>query len=223
LLLLADDTDSPAAEITNRTHVNTMTHLNAHGGARRLRLPSFLVIAMLAGTLVLTACDATVTPLDDTTASIEVLTAESRSNAITSAQVNRLLAAARGATARYHDVEAAEDDEFVQFTPCVEDETKGGMGYHWVNFGNVVPPHLLDVTSPQALVYEPMKNGRKRLVAIEYIVPYALSDTPPMLFGQHFQPAPPGWALHVWIWKNNPSGMFAGYNPNVSCQYSQGS
>jgi hypothetical protein len=25
------------------------------------------------------------------------------------------------------------------------------------------------------------------------------------------------WALHVWVWKHNPSGMFADWNPQVSC------
>jgi hypothetical protein len=27
------------------------------------------------------------------------------------------------------------------------------------------------------------------------------------------------WALHVWLWKHNPSGMFADWNPNVTCKY----
>ena len=29
---------------------------------------------------------------------------------------------------------------------------------------------------------------------------------------------PPFWALHIWIWKYNPSGLFAPYNPHVSCE-----
>jgi hypothetical protein len=27
------------------------------------------------------------------------------------------------------------------------------------------------------------------------------------------------WALHVWLWKHNPSGLFADWNPNVSCEF----
>ena len=25
------------------------------------------------------------------------------------------------------------------------------------------------------------------------------------------------WALHIWAWRPNPSGMFAMWNPRVSC------
>ena len=44
---------------------------------------------------------------------------------------------------------------------------------------------------------------------------------PPVLFGQHFHLNPVAgiWALHVWLWKHNPSGMFDDWNPNVTCDY----
>jgi hypothetical protein len=29
----------------------------------------------------------------------------------------------------------------------------------------------------------------------------------------------PHYQLHVWVWKNNPLGMYFPFNPNVSCQY----
>jgi len=29
----------------------------------------------------------------------------------------------------------------------------------------------------------------------------------------------PFYALHTWIWNSNPSGMFASYNPTVSCPW----
>jgi hypothetical protein len=29
---------------------------------------------------------------------------------------------------------------------------------------------------------------------------------------------PAFYELHVWAWKNNPSGMFTDWNPNVSCE-----
>jgi hypothetical protein len=43
------------------------------------------------------------------------------------------------------------------------------------------------------------------LVAVEYIV---------IDVGQ---PAPTHWSLHVWLWKDNPNGLFAAFNPDVSC------
>ena len=49
--------------------------------------------------------------------------------------------------------------------------------------------------------------------------------TTPMLFGQMFMDSgfpnryqlPQFYALHVWLWKANPSGLFKPFNPNVSC------
>ena len=46
-----------------------------------------------------------------------------------------------------------------------------------------------------------------------------------MLFGQMFMDSgfpnryeiPQFYALHVWLWKFNPSGLFKPFNPNVSC------
>ena len=54
---------------------------------------------------------------------------------------------------------------------------------------------------------------------------YIVVTPTPQLFGQTFQGPMPGhlpgmpwhWDLHVWVWANNPSGMFAQWNPAVSC------
>jgi hypothetical protein len=82
---------------------------------------------------------------------------------------------------------------------------------------------------PKRFVYEPMPNGRLRLVALEYIVFQAAWDaehsSPPELFGHTFMlvPAPNRFGipafyqLHAWIWKDNPSGMFEMWNPRVHC------
>jgi hypothetical protein len=75
-----------------------------------------------------------------------------------------------------------------------------------------------------------------KLVAVEYVV---LADgwdsrhkapdgsvTPPMLMGQLFNyvsapnryELPAFYELHVWAWKSNPDGVFADWNPRVSCE-----
>lgn len=54
---------------------------------------------------------------------------------------------------------------------------------------------------------------------------YTVVTPRPQLFGQTFQGPMPGhvpgmpwhWDLHVWVWPNNPSGMFAQWNPALSC------
>jgi len=59
-------------------------------------------------------------------------------------------------------------------------------------------------------------------VAVEYIIPYTFHSRdaePPVLFGQKFAQVDAFqlWGLHAWVWKNNPSGIFAPWNPSVNC------
>lgn len=139
------------------------------------------------------------------------------------------LAALRLATARYHRVEAALADGYLAPPPtaCVA-APPGGMGLHYVK-----PAHMdlsIDPTRPEAILYEPMENGDLRLVAAEFLVHGdawdAVNAGAPTFAGIPFDPptdraaaAPPGpfYTLHVWIWKENPSGMFAPFNPRVTC------
>lgn len=134
----------------------------------------------------------------------------------------------RGATAPYHQVANAQAAGYAKFLGCIDEPGKGGMGIHFVN-GDFVGDTVLDPQRPEALVYEPGENGQLKLVALEYIVFQAAwdaqSSTPPMLFGQTFNLVgspnryglPAFYELHVWAWKNNPSGMFYEWNPDVSC------
>ncbi len=141
------------------------------------------------------------------------------------ADVNRNLAALRRLTAPFHDITAAEAAGWnVQLTGCMENPPAGGMGYHYANTALI--DGTAEVRRPQLLLYEPEKNGRMRLVAVEYIIPYSfLPETAPApkLFGQEFHKnaAFQLWGLHAWVWEHNPSGMFADWNPRVSCKYAK--
>src|SRR5712675_448966 len=55
-----------------------------------------------------------------------------------------------------------------QFLGCVSGPDHGAMGVHYVN-GPLVVDGLIDVSRPEALIYEPL-NGRLRLVGVEFIV-----------------------------------------------------
>ncbi len=142
------------------------------------------------------------------------------------------LADARRATARFHDLEVAQAAghtvvvQDVFGATCIAQPGEGAMGVHYLN------PALVDdavsATSPEALVYEPRKHGRLKLVALEYLVFQEAWDAthsePPSLFGEEFMlnngsryGLPPFYAHHAWIWKHNPSGMFAPWNPRVHC------
>ena len=139
-----------------------------------------------------------------------------------SGDVQRQIAQLRAATAPFHDFDAAVEAGWgTQITGCFSDPVLGGMGYH---FGNVaLIDGTVDALEPELLLYEPTRNGRLRFVAVEYIVPYGAwtSAEPPTLYGQSFHrnDAFEIWVLHVWHFRDNPSGIFADWNPRVSCQY----
>jgi hypothetical protein len=140
---------------------------------------------------------------------------------------------ARDATAIYNDPTAALAGGYELLTDaaglaCIEQPGAGAMGIHYVK-GALIQAGTLDAARPQALVYEREASGRLHLVALEYVVFQAAWDAthsaPPTLFGQQFMltPAgnrfglPPFYALHAWVWKRNPSGLFSMWNPRVRC------
>lgn len=134
------------------------------------------------------------------------------------------LAAVRAATARFHRFEVADEEEydFLFLNTCMVDGSEddlGGMGYHYVNLG-LLEDDEVSLATPEAVLYEPGPDGQLRLVALEYVIPKAewTQSNPPVLLGQEFTlNAFDLWALHVWVWKHNPSGMYADWNPNVNC------
>ena len=139
-----------------------------------------------------------------------------------SGDTRRDIARLRQQTAQFNRFEAAVEAGWSEPIPgCFADPQLGGMGFH---FGN---PDLIDgtvdVLEPELLVYEPQKNGRLRLVAVEYIVDFDdwTSSEPPELYGQSFHRNELFgiWVLHVWHMRENPQGIFTDWNPKVSCQY----
>lgn len=135
--------------------------------------------------------------------------------------LGRQLAAASLATAAYQDIEMAEADGYASTMGelgCHQSPGVGGMGVHYLDAS--LMDGVVSATAPEALVYELDHNGDiAGLVAHEYIVPVDAwtSDTPPTLFGQEFTQhlVLPIWKLHAWIWKDNPTGTFADWNPKV--------
>lgn len=122
------------------------------------------------------------------------------------------LARVRAATAPFHDVDAAIADGRGLLERCFSSDD-GGMGVHYLKGIDAT----LDPLSPEGLVYEITDQGLK-LVAVEYIVPLALSNTAPVILGQtmHANTELQLWVLHAWIWEPNPLGMFKDFNPNVA-------
>ena len=109
---------------------------------------------------------------------------------------------------------------------CIAHPTLGAMGYHYFNKA-LIDDLVVDPLKPEGLVYETSASGQLKLVSVEYVVPGPGSippgvSEPPTVFGMpmHILVPPPGpgfYIHHAWIWKHNPAGMFADWNPEVSC------
>lgn len=149
----------------------------------------------------------------------------------TSKAVKKQLDKARKATAKYKDVDRAMAAGYKPASPCVSAEGLGGMGFHYVKSALMGTPKV-EAKKPEALLFAPGRAGGKpKLIGVEYMKIDADNDVAtdndrPKLFGQDFDgPVAarfPGdavhYELHVWLHKKNPSGLFAPFNPNVSCQ-----
>jgi len=144
-------------------------------------------------------------------------------------QTSAFVKVVRDATERFKNVARAEaEGYFLQFG-CVSGSDAGAMGMHFVNFPLVADGEL-DPTRPEIVIYEPTSTGRLRLIGADYLVLAEAWDkkhpgAPPQLMGQLFHlfespnrfGLPPFYTLHVWAWKDNPTGTFVNWHSNVKC------
>jgi hypothetical protein len=126
---------------------------------------------------------------------------------------------------------------------------KGAMGIHYFRpdmLGITAPPNPrvngsgthADFLKPAILLYEPQADGSLELVGVENLVfakawKDAGHDAPPSFHGVAFDtmiddPATPideahnfepHHDRHVWLYRENPNGVFAPFNPRVTCQH----
>ncbi|HEY0443354.1 MAG TPA: hypothetical protein VGC90_03940 [Candidatus Limnocylindrales bacterium] len=145
------------------------------------------------------------------------------------------LTSLRAATARFNDIGQAGPGGYGQppapapLHECISSfNNTGAMGFHYINGGLL--DDKIEATRPEVLVYAPDSTGKRKLVAVEYVVfqdawKRVHGDTMPELFGQMFMATgspnrfdiPAFYSLHVWLWQDNPAGLFAPFNPTVSC------
>ena len=128
----------------------------------------------------------------------------------------------------------------------------GAMGIHFFRpdlLGITAPPNPrvdgngthTDFRKPAILIYEPQPDGSLELVAVENLVfqkswHAAGNKKPPSFQGVEYDtmqddPATkideahmfePHYDRHVWIYRDNPHGVFAQFNPRVSCAAHKG-
>ena len=99
-----------------------------------------------------------------------------------------------------------------------------------------------DFLQPSVLVYYPDETGALKLGAVENLVweeawKAAGNESPPEFLGYQYwhridnpltthadeaHMFEPHYELHVWLYQENPAGLFAQFNPRVSCDHHQG-
>jgi len=128
----------------------------------------------------------------------------------------------------------------------------GAMGIHFFRpdlLGITAPPSPrvdgngthTDFRRPSILIYEPEVDGSLQLVAVENLVfaaawhaaghaepptfhgvPYdSMKDDPTTAIDEAHMFAP-HYDRHVWIYRENPNGVFTPFNPAVTCAYHRG-
>ena len=144
--------------------------------------------------------------------------------------------AVRKALDKYKDPIVAVREGYLSTVGCVDfpgggsehgsmEYKSGAMGVHFINAQLIGPK--LDSTKPQVLLYEPV-GDKLVLAGAEWFVPTELAKTPPTVLGHQLMGPMEGhmpimapevhhWDLHVWLWKDNPNGMFSPTNSAVKC------
>ena len=160
----------------------------------------------------------------------------SQAQAANTKAVSPDLETAKAALSKYNDPFVAIKDGYFSTVACLDfptgakdgtiDYPPGSMGIHFLNAANIGPN--LDPTKPQVLIYEPVGN-KLVLAGAEWFVPVqAAPNGAPTIFGQTLagpmdghEPIMPAtlkhYDLHVWLWKDNPRGMFTSTNSAVKC------
>ena len=123
----------------------------------------------------------------------------------------------------------------------------GAMGIHFFRpdlLGISAPPNPrvdgngthVDFLRPAILIYEPQADGSLELVAVENLVfqrawhaagnaerpsfhgvPYDQMADDPATQVDEAHLFEPHYDRHVWVFRDNPNGVFAPFNPNVTC------
>jgi hypothetical protein len=128
----------------------------------------------------------------------------------------------------------------------------GAMGIHFFRpdlLGITAPPNPrvdgagthTDFRNPAILIYEPQADGSLELVAVENLVfrtawhaagnrelprfqgvAYdTMADDPDTAIDEAHM-FEPHYDRHVWIYRENPNGVFAPFNPHVTCKHHRG-
>lgn len=180
-------------------------------------------VTTIAAATLIAACNADHTPVAPTLAVSDAaqldLSSPEQANRYGRSAEQQLTETLRRVTARYHDIEIAKRDSFVLLHDCETRLNDEPVGTVYVNMSRLTDG-VINPNKPDALIYEPTAKGLT-LVGVEFAIPFSLwtKPQPPKLLGTTFQREDEFgvFALHAWVWRKNPNGLFAETNPRVTC------
>ena len=152
-------------------------------------------------------------------------------------EIPKELEPVRESLSRFLDYNAAESEVYVAIG-CVDYGIDNGAGKSYsgqdleqvmVNY-TLATTEKLDPMHPSSLIYARTPTGPLRLAGAIYTVPFKKGEPRPTLFGQEFTgpviidgKTPlqhvnlDEYELMVWLWQDNPRGLFARTNPDLQC------
>lgn len=174
------------------------------------------------------------------------LIASTASAGVPPTQPDQALQRLEGLLEYYKSVSNATSNGYTPTNECVRHPSLGAMGYHYVNrelLGLTAPVNgkvngtstYIGVEPPAILLYAPDGHGGRKLAGIEILVFAAAWDAenqhPPMYRGRTFKymaddPTTlrdeahgfmPHYDLHIWLFEHNSSGLYAEWNPAITC------
>jgi hypothetical protein len=171
-----------------------------------------LYVGLLTLTLIFSSCSKEDV---ESNAELELTTAKSKM-----ATLQSQLKKVKKVAMRYHSFEQAKKDGYADPFPFNPSPYVPNMGFHYINVG--LMDGTFELEKPEILLYVPNKQGKLKLVAVEYAIPGPIDSTPPEGFignedDWHYNPNVAGgsWTLHAWVVIDNPDGVFAPENPNI--------
>ena len=202
------------------------------------RVSAALTLALSVG-LFISGCDSDLAGTTETPPSEQsVAGTQQGSPSMTPATVSQQLNRVRQVTKEYRNLETARMDGYADISGYVP-----GMGFHFADdgpFGTDLenPPVLVYFTNGSynpvpGDPHDPAHDDDLILGAVEFLVPGDQTDDKPNIFADEESPRnlkvteehgwhyenPPGLpdftAVHAWVHRGNPAGVFHPTNPNI--------
>jgi hypothetical protein len=131
----------------------------------------------------------------------------------------------RAAVSKYKSLPVALSDGYRPLPKCVEDfDESGALGLEYLQL-RASRDDKIDLVKPEQLFYVPQPDGKPpELAGVGYFVPDEGQKPPASPLGHldgpipgQFFGEPAHWELHVWLFRKNPDGLLAFFNPDIKC------